>query len=58
MSLKLKGISAAPGIAIAPIVHFHTDLDLIPTREIGELTLGRNDLIAEMGVDACERTAG
>ena len=35
MALKLKGISAAPGIAIAPIVHFHTDLDFIPTREIG-----------------------
>jgi hypothetical protein len=28
------------------------------TREIGELTLGRNDLIADMGVDACERAAG
>lgn len=36
MSRKLKGIPAAPGIAIAPIVHFHTDLDFIPTREIGE----------------------
>ncbi len=34
MSRKLKGASAAPGIAIAPIVHFHTNLDLIPTRTI------------------------
>lgn len=36
MSLKLKGVSAAPGIAIAPIVHFHTDLDFIPAKEIAE----------------------
>ncbi len=36
MSRKLKGASAAPGIAIAPIVHFHTNLDLIPTRTITE----------------------
>ena len=36
MSRKLKGISAAPGIAVAPIVHFHSDLDFIPLREIGE----------------------
>lgn len=36
MSRKLKGISAAPGIAVAPIVHFHTDLDFIPAREIRE----------------------
>jgi phosphotransferase system enzyme I (PtsI) len=36
MSRKLKGVSAAPGIAIAPIVHFHTNLELIPTREITE----------------------
>jgi hypothetical protein len=27
------------------------------TVEIGELTLGRNDLVAEMGVAACERSA-
>ncbi|MFM1872757.1 MAG: hypothetical protein RL398_2179 [Planctomycetota bacterium] len=31
MSRKLKGIAAAPGVAIAPIVHFHTSLDQIPT---------------------------
>ena len=34
MSLKLKGVSAAPGIAVAPIVHFHADLDFIPSRVI------------------------
>lgn len=34
MARKLKGIAAAPGIAIAPVVHFHTTLDAIPTREI------------------------
>ena len=31
MSEKLKGIAAAPGIAIAPLVHFHGTLDYIPT---------------------------
>ncbi len=36
MSLKLKGIAAAPGIAIAPVVHFHADLDHIPSRVIGK----------------------
>lgn len=34
MSTKLKGVAAAPGIAIAPLVHFHGDLDFIPTRSI------------------------
>jgi phosphoenolpyruvate-protein kinase (PTS system EI component) len=34
MSRKLKGTPAAPGLAIAPIVHFHTDLDFIPSRKI------------------------
>ena len=31
MARKLKGIAAAPGIAIARVVHFHTTLDRIPT---------------------------
>jgi hypothetical protein len=35
MSRKLKGIAAAPGVAIAPIVHFHTTLDHIPTYKVG-----------------------
>ncbi len=35
MSRKLKGIAAAPGVAIAPIVHFHTTLDHIPTWQVG-----------------------
>ncbi|MEC7725653.1 MAG: phosphoenolpyruvate--protein phosphotransferase [Planctomycetota bacterium] len=36
MARKLKGIAAAPGIAIAPVVHFHTTLDQIPTRQIAD----------------------
>lgn len=35
MARKLKGIAAARGIAIAPIVHFHTTLDHIPTFKVG-----------------------
>jgi phosphoenolpyruvate-protein kinase (PTS system EI component) len=35
MSRKLKGIAAAPGVAIAPVVHFHTTLDRIPTYKVG-----------------------
>lgn len=35
MTRRLKGVPAAPGIAIAPLVHFHLDLDFIPTRSIG-----------------------
>ncbi|MCA8952209.1 MAG: phosphoenolpyruvate--protein phosphotransferase [Planctomycetes bacterium] len=31
MVRKLKGIAAAPGVAIAPIVQFHSTLDQIPT---------------------------
>lgn len=34
MSRKLKGIAAAPGIAIAPLVHFHSTLDYIPTWKV------------------------
>jgi len=34
MSEKLKGIAAAPGIAIAPLVHFHGTLDYIPTWKV------------------------
>jgi len=35
MAKKLKGIAAAPGVAIAPVVHFHTTLDHIPTYKVG-----------------------
>jgi phosphotransferase system enzyme I (PtsI) len=35
MSEKLKGIAAAPGIAIAPLVQFHGTLDYIPTWKVG-----------------------
>ncbi|MBK8978686.1 MAG: phosphoenolpyruvate--protein phosphotransferase [Planctomycetes bacterium] len=34
MSLKLKGVAAASGIAVAPLVHFHGDLAFIPTRSL------------------------
>lgn len=34
MSRKLKGTAAAPGIAIAPLVHFHGTLDSIPTWKV------------------------
>jgi phosphotransferase system enzyme I (PtsI) len=34
MSRKLKGVAAAPGIAIAPLVHFHSTLDYIPTWKV------------------------
>ncbi len=36
MSRKLKGIAAARGVAIAPIVHFHATLDHIPTWKVSE----------------------
>ncbi|MHC5062690.1 MAG: phosphoenolpyruvate--protein phosphotransferase [Planctomycetota bacterium] len=35
MAAKLRGVAAAPGIAIAPLVHFHGGLDFIPARKIG-----------------------
>ena len=34
MARKLKGTAAARGVAIAPIVHFHTTLDHIPTWKV------------------------
>lgn len=34
MVRKLKGIAAAPGVAIAPIVQFHSTLDQIPTYKV------------------------
>lgn len=36
MARKLKGIAAAPGIAIAPVVHFHTTLDQIPVWQVDD----------------------
>lgn len=35
MSRKLRGIAAAPGVAIAPLVQFHGTLDYIPTWRVG-----------------------
>ncbi|MFO1050803.1 MAG: phosphoenolpyruvate--protein phosphotransferase [Planctomycetota bacterium] len=43
MAQRLKGVSAANGIAIAPLVHFHGDLDFIPLR-----TLEPSDVVAEV----------
>lgn len=34
MGQELKGIAVAPGIATAPIVHFHTDFDFVPERKL------------------------
>ena len=36
MARKLKGIAAARGIAIAPVVHFHPTLEHIPTWKVPE----------------------
>jgi phosphotransferase system enzyme I (PtsI) len=41
MSVQLKGVAAAPGIAIARLVHFHGDLDFIPTRSLTEADVPR-----------------
>ncbi|HLQ38262.1 MAG TPA: phosphoenolpyruvate--protein phosphotransferase [Planctomycetota bacterium] len=54
MSRKLKGIAAAPGIAIAPLVHFHSTLDYIPTWKVAPEGLERERrrfgaAIAEVG---------
>ncbi|MBL8752305.1 MAG: phosphoenolpyruvate--protein phosphotransferase [Planctomycetes bacterium] len=40
MARKLKGIAAARGVAIAPIVHFHAALDHIPTWKVAEADVG------------------
>ncbi len=48
MALKLKGVAAAPGIAIAPLVHFHGHLDFIPTWSLSEDDLpGELDRLTE-----------
>jgi len=54
VSRKLKGIAAAPGIAIAPLVHFHSTLDYIPTWKVAPEGLERERrrfgaAIAEVG---------
>ena len=54
MSRKLKGTAAAPGIAIAPLVHFHGTLDYIPTWKVGPEGMANEqrrleDAIAEVG---------
>lgn len=39
MARKLKGIAAARGVAIAPIVHFHPTLEHIPTWKVAEAAI-------------------
>ncbi|MCA8965930.1 MAG: phosphoenolpyruvate--protein phosphotransferase [Planctomycetes bacterium] len=56
MSRKLKGIAAAPGVAIAPIVHFHTTLDHIPTWQVGPD--GVQAEVSRLGAAIDEVTAG
>lgn len=34
MARRLRGVAAAPGIAIAPLVHFHGGMEYIPTRAV------------------------
>src|SRR5438477_10835609 len=54
MSRKLKGIAAAPGVAIAPMVHFHGTLDHIPTWKVGPEAIASeqqrfDEAVAEVG---------
>ncbi len=54
MPLKLKGTAAAPGIAIAPLVHFHGTLDQIPSWQVAPEALAGevrrlDEAIAEAG---------
>lgn len=44
MARKLKGIAAAPGVAIAPVVQFHTTLDRIPTWKVPPEKVGAEKL--------------
>lgn len=41
MIRRLRGIAAARGVAIAPIVHFHTTLDHIPTWKVADADVPR-----------------
>jgi phosphotransferase system enzyme I (PtsI) len=43
MSRELKGVSVAPGIAIAPVVHFRAGLDFVPTRSVLTADLPREE---------------
>lgn len=55
MGLRLKGVAAANGIAIAPLVHFHGDLTFIPMRNLApEEIAGEKDRLAEALGQAAE----
>ncbi len=57
MSQELKGVAVAPGIAIAPIVHFHTDFDFIPTRKLErDEDVGLEILRLEEAIDTASRS--
>jgi len=56
MARKLKGVAAAPGIAIAPIVHFHSDLDLIPTHRVDESEVADEIRRAEEAIQTASRS--
>ena len=56
MSRKLKGTAAAPGIAIAPLVHFHSDLDFIPTWQVDEADIPSEKSRLDEAINAVSRS--
>ena len=56
MSRNLKGVAAAPGIAIAPIVHFHSDLDFIPIYKIEPGEVGEEIARLEEGITTASKS--
>ena len=55
MARKLKGIAAARGVAIAPIVHFHTTLDHIPTWKVADGAVDAEKARLQGAVDTVAR---
>lgn len=56
MSRKLKGTAAAPGIAIAPLVHFHSDLDFIPTWQVDDADIPSEKSRLDEAINAVSRS--
>lgn len=56
MAQKLKGVAAAPGIVIAPLVHFHGALDFLPTWTIREDELVGEKQRLEDAIKAASRS--
>ncbi len=56
MSRKLRGTAAAPGIAIAPIVHFHSDLDFIPAYKVEPTHVHREVKRLEEAITAASKS--